>query len=178
MNKSNISKILSIILFLLVMINISLNWMTNSLLSSAYTTPGVIEIGDQILFLIGQSIIYLIISIYYLGLILIPVSSITLMIELWKSIRKENINKIVMLCSFIILLIAILQLVTNSIIYPILLNISSFDPLDYQLMIYNLEFPMTTKNFIDLFIFMIMLPSALIMLILGMRTIVSTELDD
>lgn len=173
MNKTKIVNILSLVLPILVIITLAFSWIINFLFTNAFTTQGsfVGDVGAQIQFSVSQAVFYVLVSSIILGFVIIPICLIILIIEVSNYYKKVAISKTILICSVIILSICILHLILNAIIFPILLTITQLNPSIIDPIVDTLELPILINNFIDLLIFTILIPSAIIIMIVRIKSI-------
>jgi len=173
MNKIKVVNILSLILAILVILSLTFSWIINFLFTNAFTTNGsfVGDLGFQIQFSVNQVMFYVIVSLLTIGLVIVPICLVILIIEVSNYYKKIAINKAILICTAIILSICILHVILNIIIFPILVSITQLNPNIIDPIVNTLELPIMINNIMDLLIFSILIPAAIIILIVRIRSI-------
>ena len=129
------------------------------------------DLGYQIQASVSQALFYVLVSSIIHGIAIIPISLIIIFAEVSNYYKKIPINKTILICSVIILSICILHLILNAIIYPILVKITQMNPNIIDPIVDALELPILINNVIDLLIFAIMIPSAIIIMIVRIKSV-------
>jgi len=173
MNKTKLIDYLSLILAIVAIIVLTFSWIVNFLFTNAFTTNGTFvgDLGYQIQASVSQALFYVLVSSIIHGIAIIPISLIIIFAEVSNYYKKIPINKTILICSVIILSICILHLILNAIIYPILVTITQMNPNIIEPIVDALELPILINNIINLLIFAIMIPSAIIIMIVRIKSV-------